>query len=130
MPNKKLIKKKIPLAPKPGNRCFACGPDNPAGLKLKFYFDNDLKLVMASYKPALRYAGAEKFLHGGMIGLLLDEMCSKVLTTLKLHGMTRQLKVSGVLRMVFNPLGASIPIESRDGAQEIACHWKAQRERF
>jgi len=60
--------------------CFVCGPDNPNGLKLEPYLENE-KVVVASYtapdyllgfKFKKPIAGFKGFLHGGMHCALLD----------------------------------------------------------
>ena len=72
--------------------CFVCGPDNPKGLKLKAYAEDE-KAVVASYiapeylcgfkfkKPV---AGFKGFLHGEMHCALLDCLCMWAFITLRL----------------------------------------------
>ena len=53
------------------NKCFGCGPHNPAGLKLQFTeCDGELH---ASWQPSEYYQGYPGVLHGGIIATLLDE---------------------------------------------------------
>lgn len=52
--------------------CFVCGGKNISGLKLKFDLeDNTLR---TRFKPDKKYQGYADILHGGIIGLILDEM--------------------------------------------------------
>jgi len=51
--------------------CFACGHDNPIGLKLNFEWDN--KLARAEFTPSQLHQGWSGIVHGGIIGCLLDE---------------------------------------------------------
>lgn len=52
--------------------CFVCGEKNISGLKLKFDLeDNTLR---TRFKPDKKYQGYADILHGGIIGLILDEM--------------------------------------------------------
>lgn len=52
--------------------CVVCGEKNPSGLKLNFELDgNTLK---TTFKPDKRYQGYADIVHGGIIGLVLDEM--------------------------------------------------------
>lgn len=52
--------------------CFVCGEKNPEGLKLKFELSNDI--LITKFKPTKKYQGYEDIVHGGIIGLILDEM--------------------------------------------------------
>ena len=56
------------------SQCFGCGQDNPIGLKLKF--EPDGKGVKAIFTPDERYQGWPGYLHGGIVGCLLDEVMS------------------------------------------------------
>lgn len=56
------------------NGCFACGNNNPIGLKLKFDWDG--KTARAEFKPNKFYQGWEGIVHGGIIVALLDEAMS------------------------------------------------------
>ena len=51
--------------------CFACGQDNPIGLKLNFEWDNGT--VRAEFTPGQFHQGWSGVVHGGIIGCLLDE---------------------------------------------------------
>lgn len=52
-------------------RCFACGPDNPIGLKLKFTpIANGVETI---FTPSNAYQGFENIIHGGIVATLLDE---------------------------------------------------------
>jgi len=62
----------------PRNYCFACGKDNPEGLRLDFDFDPKRKSVETRLKLPARYQGATGFAHGGIIATLLDEAMAKV----------------------------------------------------
>lgn len=62
----------------PPNYCFACGKDNPEGLRLDFDFDPKKKSVECRLKLPARYQGATGYAHGGIIATLLDEAMAKV----------------------------------------------------
>ena len=51
--------------------CFACGPDTPRGLQLKFERDGDH--VVADFTAPFEYGGYGTILHGGLTSTLLDE---------------------------------------------------------
>lgn len=53
------------------NKCFGCGPENPAGLKLQFTECNGE--LQASWQPSEYYQGYPGILHGGITATLLDE---------------------------------------------------------
>jgi uncharacterized protein (TIGR00369 family) len=59
---------------KESNYCFACGPKNPIGLKLKFDWDG--KEVKAKFTPGQYHQGWAGLVHGGIISCLLDEAMS------------------------------------------------------
>jgi len=52
--------------------CFVCGPDNGEGLHLKVYRDDTD--AVARYVPLAHQEGYPARFHGGLIGLLVDEM--------------------------------------------------------
>jgi len=58
----------------PGNNCFACHPDNPHGLRLRFFADDEAGEVYTRIKPERYFAGFPGVLHGGIQCALLDEV--------------------------------------------------------
>jgi len=54
--------------------CFACGQQNPIGLKLKFGWDG--KVARTEFTPSKLYQGWAGVVHGGIISCLLDEVMS------------------------------------------------------
>lgn len=57
--------------------CFACGKDNPIGLKLQFSFNDGV--ASASFVANSRYEGYPGIIHGGIVSTLLDEAMAKVI---------------------------------------------------
>lgn len=53
--------------------CFACGTENPAGLHLTFA-PFGVEGLQSEYTPGKIYQGYQDVVHGGFIGLLLDEV--------------------------------------------------------
>ena len=53
------------------DRCFGCGQQNPAGLKLRFNIDGDS--VRTEFTPSPAHEGYPGYLHGGITCALLDE---------------------------------------------------------
>jgi len=73
--------------------CFACAPNNPIGLHMTFYEDNDD--VVSYWQPSEHYQGWLNTLHGGIIATLIDEVCAWVITRkLQTTGMTTNLNVT------------------------------------
>ena len=54
-----------------GNLCFACGKDNPIGLKLQFTDDGGI--VKGKFTAGKFHQGWDGIIHGGILGTLLDE---------------------------------------------------------
>jgi acyl-coenzyme A thioesterase PaaI-like protein len=55
-----------------GNHCFVCGPDNPAGLQVKFRLEGDV--CRAEFTPATEHCGYSGVTHGGILFSLLDDV--------------------------------------------------------
>ncbi len=72
-----MLPKDIPgIDAKNLNQCFACGQDNPIGLKLKFSWDG--KTAKAEFTPSELHQGWNEILHGGITCTLLDEAMTYV----------------------------------------------------
>jgi acyl-coenzyme A thioesterase PaaI-like protein len=57
--------------------CFACGPDNPIGLKIKFSLDEGI--CTADFTANENHVGYENTVHGGIIFSALDDVMANVL---------------------------------------------------
>jgi len=57
--------------------CFACGPDNPIGLKIHFDCQGDR--CTAEFTPNENHVGWENTVHGGIIYSALDDVTANVL---------------------------------------------------
>ncbi|HEY3379823.1 MAG TPA: PaaI family thioesterase [Armatimonadota bacterium] len=55
--------------------CFACGEDNPIGLKLTFTQDGDA--YVTTFIADRVYQGYEGVVHGGILATLLDEIMAR-----------------------------------------------------
>lgn len=51
--------------------CFACGGENPIGLKLSLHWDGDT--LTSTFVPSKEHQGYENIVHGGIISTVLDE---------------------------------------------------------
>lgn len=58
--------------------CFACGMENPIGLKLEMYADPESGGVICDYTIPKKYEGYPGVAHGGIVATLLDEVISRV----------------------------------------------------
>ena len=72
--------------------CYACGVENPAGLHLHFYEDDDGRVVV-HFTPADVYQGYPGVLHGGIICTLLDETIGRALLRDDYWAVTGKLEV-------------------------------------
>lgn len=73
-------------------KCFACGRDNPIGLKLQFQLDPEGRSV-AKFVPERQFQGFSQMLHGGIICTLLDEAMAWAMTLHGYLGVTASLRV-------------------------------------
>lgn len=56
--------------------CFICGLENPAGLHLKFYTQEDGTVVSTVTVPE-QYQGYPGVVHGGIVAAMLDEAAGR-----------------------------------------------------
>lgn len=81
-----------PYLGKQGYNCFCCAPTNPVGLHLEFWEDGDD--VLTQWNPGENFQGWVNTLHGGVIGMLMDEVAGWVINRkLQTTGVTIQLNV-------------------------------------
>jgi uncharacterized protein (TIGR00369 family) len=57
--------------------CFVCGLENPIGLKMAFYEDDDGRVV-GRFTPEEQHQGYPETMHGGIVTALLDETLGRV----------------------------------------------------
>ena len=67
-----------PYLNKEGYNCVCCAPNNPVGLHLEFWEENED--VLTIWKPGENYQGWVNTLHGGIISMLMDEVAGWVST--------------------------------------------------
>lgn len=81
-----------PYLGKQGYNCFCYAPTNPVGLHLEFWEDGDD--VLTQWNPGENFQGWVNTLHGGVIGMLMDEVAGWVINRkLQTTGVTMQLNV-------------------------------------
>ena len=85
-------KKLVPLQHGTLNHCFGCGQENRTGLRLKFFVDDEHRIVCRVRVPQ-RFEGPPGHVHGGVIVTLLDEAMSKANRQFGIVAMTRHMEV-------------------------------------
>lgn len=70
--------------------CFACGRDNPIGLKLKFTPTEDG--LAGEFIPEKEHQGFKDIVHGGIISTLLDEAMAWLCIHKGLFGITAKIE--------------------------------------
>ena len=73
--------------------CFGCGEENPRGLKLRFKIDPDRSRIRTRWTPSKEFQGYADIVHGGIIGLILDELMVNLLWSLGRPSVTAELTV-------------------------------------
>ena len=87
--------------------CFACGKDNPIGLKLSFEWDGNT--ARAEFTPTRFHQGWSGVVHGGIISSLLDEGMTYVPYFEGIHCITAKMEIR-IRRPV--PVGKPLVISS------------------
>lgn len=73
------------------NNCFACGQNNPIGLKLTFeYTENQ---AISYYTVSTNFQGYVGITHGGIIATLLDEAMAKVILHQGMEAVTGEITI-------------------------------------
>lgn len=97
-----------------GGLCFGCSPTNVAGLRLRFFRDDDG--VCCETTVAALYQGAPEVVHGGIQAVLLDETCCAAA-----FFTTGGFVVTGELNLRYRrpcPVDRPLVITARIGADE------------
>lgn len=72
--------------------CFCCGPGNPSGLHLNVVKDGH-EGVKTEFMALRRYCGWSRYLHGGVISLIFDELLGWLSFHLGYDAVTARLEV-------------------------------------
>jgi uncharacterized protein (TIGR00369 family) len=93
------------------NYCFACGKNNPEGMRLKFAYDGKRHCFVSRFRLNKRYTGPPGHAHGGIIATILDEAMGKVNKLRHVVALTSQITVKYVKPV---PLNKPLRVESRE----------------
>jgi uncharacterized protein (TIGR00369 family) len=93
------------------NYCFACGPNNPGGMHLKFNLDEARQTFVCKFRLSKRYTGPPGHCHGGIIATILDDAMGKVNKLHQVIALTREMTVE-YLKPV--PLHQPLRVEGRE----------------
>jgi uncharacterized protein (TIGR00369 family) len=112
MPKRKVVHGHAtdPKVKGPQNHCFGCGKDNPTGMRLKFYIDEEARHATCKFKLSRRYTGPPGHAHGGIIATILDEAMGKINRLSRVVALTRSMNVE-YLKPV--PLGKPLTVIAR-----------------
>lgn len=72
--------------------CFACGRQNPVGLRMEVGHDQDRAVCRIAL--AEHYQGWPGIAHGGVVAALLDEIMAHALLRTGSHGVTTGMEIS------------------------------------
>ncbi|MFQ3362822.1 MAG: acyl-coenzyme A thioesterase PaaI-like protein [Woeseiaceae bacterium] len=73
-------------------KCFACGPDNPIGLKISFNLDDE-NHCFGYFEANNNHVGYEDTVHGGIIFTALDDVMANVLYLNKIKALTAKCEI-------------------------------------
>src|SRR5260370_9771734 len=59
------------------NYCFACGKNNPDGMRPRFTYDEERNCFVCRFRLGKRYTGPPGHCHGGNNATILDEALGK-----------------------------------------------------
>ena len=97
------------------NHCFACGPDNPEGMHLKFTLDEVRQTFVCRFRLGKRYTGPPGHCHGGIIATILDDAMGKVNKLHHVIALTKEMTIE-----YFKPVPLHKPL--RVEGREVSVH--------
>ena len=101
--------------PQKKNLCFACGHDNPDGMRLKFTQEGNR--FVCRFRLGKRYTGPPGYCHGGIIATILDDAMGKVNKLRHVVALTKEMTVEYIKPVPLNkPLrveGSEISVDGR-----------------
>jgi len=73
--------------------CFVCGSLNEAGLKLEFKLDKENRSISTQFTPQKIHQGFKDLVHGGLIGMVMDECTVNLAWKLGIHSVSAEYTV-------------------------------------
>ena len=95
----------------PGYNCFACGPNNAHGLRLKFFHDQQTDEVFTTFCAKEHFCGWPGIVHGGVQCTLVDEV-----SFWAMFHRTRKIALTAKIDMVYMkkvPSGGTLEVRAR-----------------
>lgn len=71
--------------------CFACGLDNPDGLRIQWTVDG--RIMTGQFTPSQKYQGWKGVVHGGILATLLDEAMTRLVCAVYGSAVTAEMTV-------------------------------------
>ena len=90
------------------NRCFVCGPGNPAGLNIRFRIEDDV--CRGEFTPDSRHSGYRDVTHGGIVFSLLDDVMANWLWLQDIRSVTARADIRYRAEL---PIGTAVRLEGR-----------------
>ena len=90
------------------SRCFGCGQNNPMGLKLRLHEDEGK--AKGEFVPQPHHQGWPPYVHGGILGTLLDEAMAYVPVFLGLFTITARMEIRFVKPA---PIAGKLTVEAQ-----------------
>jgi uncharacterized protein (TIGR00369 family) len=102
------------------NYCFACGQNNPDGMRLKFFLDEERQIFVCRFRLSKRYTGPPGHCHGGIIATILDDAMGKVNKLRHVVALTKEMTVEYLKPVpLYKPLRVEGKEVSVHGRQHI-----------
>ena len=95
----------------PGYNCFACGPHNEHGLRLRFFHDQETDEVFTTVRPEEHFCGWPGIVHGGVQCALVDEV-----SFWAMFNETRKIALTAKIDMVYMkkvPSGRALDVRAK-----------------
>lgn len=109
----------------PDNVCFGCGNDNPEGLQIKSYWEDDTAVCI--WESETKYHGWANLLNGGILATLIDCHCMGTATAAAYKDENRPMDSEPIYRYAtgtitvkyLKPTPNDKPIELRAKVTEV-----------
>ena len=116
------------------NNCFVCGPQNPIGLRVRFFLEkvNDEIICQGLYTTQDHYVGFNNVTHGGIVFSLLDDVMANWMWLQNRHAYTAkasirykaELPISTPVRLIGRCIKQKGRLAEMEGKIEHAEHGK------